>query len=61
MRRLIHGYDAASDLTGLPARTLKKMVAKRLLRVHKPLRGLIYFDPMELEEDITATKQPKRR
>jgi predicted HTH domain antitoxin len=60
MKKLIRGYHAASELTGIPVRTLRTLVAKRIIRVRKPIHDELFFDEAELEEDLEATTQEKR-
>lgn len=61
MQKLIRGYEAASELTGISVRTLKNLVAQRVIRIRKPLRGHVFFDETELVGDLIATTIEKRR
>jgi hypothetical protein len=41
-------------MTGIKVKTLKNLVARRLIRVIKPIYNEIYFDPGHLEQDVLA-------
>jgi hypothetical protein len=58
MRRLLIGYAAAAEFTGIPARRLKRMVESRQIRVIKPSKRSVLFDPEHLAKDIMAMEQP---
>ncbi len=57
---LIEGYAQASDLTGVPIRTLRRLVAERRLRVIRhSQKSQVYFSPQNLWEDLKAMEVPK--
>jgi hypothetical protein len=57
--KLIIGYKAASDLTGIPVKRLIRMVERRSIRVIKPNVATVAFYPSDLLSDIRAFEVPK--
>jgi hypothetical protein len=57
--KLLKGYQEASDATGIPVRRLKRMVARRSLRVIKETDKTVLFFIDHLEEDLTAMETQK--
>ena len=50
--KLVIGYKAASELTGIPKRQLQLMVAHRAIRVIRLSGRCVAFFPSQLFEDI---------
>jgi len=60
VEKLLMGYDAAAELTGLSKRQLQLLVARRAIRVIKVSGRSLAFYPSELCDDIRALQVPKR-
>jgi hypothetical protein len=59
MKKLLIGYRAAHEYTGVPVRRLVRYVAARSIRVIKPNEKSVMFRPEHLEEDLNAMAKEK--
>ena len=57
--KLLKGYQEASDATGIPVRRLKRMVARRSVRVIKETDKTVMFLIDHLVEDLAAMETSK--
>jgi hypothetical protein len=57
--KLIRGYKAASEFSGLSEMALRRLVSRREIRCVKPSRNTVYFYPRHLAEDIELMEQQK--
>jgi hypothetical protein len=57
--KLILGYKAASELTGLPLRYVQGMAERRKIRVVRLWKRRVAFYPSELLADIRAMQTNK--
>ena len=55
----IIGYLRAAEFTGVHARRLQRMVERRQIRVIKPNKLTVMFDPDHLLEDIRGMEVDK--
>ena len=57
--KLIIGYAAASEVSGISDRPLQRLVERRVIRVAKPNRTTIAFFPSHLHADIAELENEK--
>ena len=59
MEKLIIGYTAASEFTGIGRRQLQKMVQRRSIRAIRLYGRSVAFSPSKLAEDLQALETKK--
>ena len=58
-KRVLKSYKEAEEYTGIPEKRLRRMVARRSIRVIKETRGTVYFIAEHLMKDLEDLELPK--